>query len=80
MHVTFLTREGPEPFEEDSSWEQAVASAVCLLGAHSLVKSEDYLKKGEPSIGCVKYKGGSSIHSEQKEMTEQLFLVSRYPY
>lgn len=40
------TREGPEQFREDSGWEPTVARAVCLLRAHSLLRSEDYLENG----------------------------------
>lgn len=67
-----LTREGPEPFGEDSGREQAVASTICLLRAPSLLKSEDYLEMGDPRIGCVKYEGGSSIHLnlQQKETND----------
>lgn len=51
------TREGPEPFQEDSGWEQAVARTVCLLRARSLLRSEDYLENGGAKYRLCEIRG-----------------------
>jgi len=50
-------REGPELFREDNGWEKAVASTVCPLRAHSLLKSEDYLENGGAKCRLCEIRG-----------------------
>lgn len=72
-------KEGPEPFKKGVGWEQAVASAGCLLRALSLL--EDHLENEGAKNRLYKLqRWQQDTPKSARGGDKQMFLASRYLY